>query len=334
MEQRQEVQSDKPSQNDIEVKLEKLSLKSTGNYIGIGIILYLVLTMVLIVSIQLIYRMNGLYDYNINMSEFSYLDPVSYFLMISIVGILSLFLSFFLVLRLSKHRLSDVIKFNKLDGKSMFSWVLVGLSTTVCANYVAVLLQNNLEAIGITPELPSTPYANGIIPFFMSVVAVAIVPAIMEEFVFRGVVLGMLRKFGDGFAIIASAAIFGIVHGNVIQSAFAFIVGIILGYIVIRTNSLLPGIIIHLINNFRSLLVPVFSYNLGNDAGILFEEISSIVFAFIGIIGLVYLLKKDKNMFLISESYSPLSVTKRFNYLTVNAGMIVSLIICIIMMVK
>lgn len=329
MEYQQEIQQDRR----LEVEAEKRSLKSTGNCIGIGILLYLFLTAIIMLLVQFIYNINGLYDSNRYMKEFLYLDPISFYLMTSIVTVISMFLSFFIVLKLSKLKLSDVISFQKLESRFMWSWVMIGLGGTICANFIAFLLQSNLESIGINPDLPSSPYANGVVAILMNTVSIAVVPAIMEEYVFRGVILGMLRRFGDGFAIVVSAALFGIVHGNIIQSSFAFVVGIILAYIVVRTNSLLPGIIIHFINNFRSLLVTVVGYNVGDSAQILFEELSSILFVALGVIGVIYLLKKDKNMFLVPESYSMLSVLKRFNYVTVNLGMLVSLVICLLMMV-
>ena len=236
METKQEVQSDKYLQENPETELEKIELKKTGSYIGRGIISYLILTVALMLPLQFIYRFFGLYDSNRNMSEFLYLDPASYFLMVSIVSILALFLPFFMILRNSKLKFTDVIRFQKLEGKSMWAWIAIGLAVAVSGNFIAYLLDISLESIGIVPELPSTPYANGFVNIALSIVSIAIIPAIMEEFVFRGVILGMLRKFGDGFSILVSASIFAIVHGNIIQSGFAFVVGIILGYIVVRTD--------------------------------------------------------------------------------------------------
>ena len=73
----------------------------------------------------------------------------------------------------------------------------------------------------------------------------AIVPAVFEEFAFRGVVLNKLRKFGDSYAIIMSAVLFGLMHGNLSQIPFAFILGLVIGFIAVKTNSIIPGILIH-----------------------------------------------------------------------------------------
>ena len=48
----------------------------------------------------------------------------------------------------------------------------------------------------------------------MNALATAVVPLFVEEFLFRGVILSQFRKYGDVFAVIASALLFGLLHRN------------------------------------------------------------------------------------------------------------------------
>ena len=50
-----------------------------------------------------------------------------------------------------------------------------------------------------------------------------------EELLFRGFVLRTLRPFGKRFAILGSAVLFGLFHGNLIQTPYAFLIGLLLG---------------------------------------------------------------------------------------------------------
>jgi membrane protease YdiL (CAAX protease family) len=84
---------------------------------------------------------------------------------------------------------------------------------------------------------------------------VAAVPALAEEFAMRGVVMQQLRRHGDRFAIITSAALFAVMHGNLIQAPFAFFLGLALGYFTVITGSIWTAISIHFLNNFFSVLV-------------------------------------------------------------------------------
>lgn len=85
----------------------------------------------------------------------------------------------------------------------------------------------------------------------LGVISVVILAPIVEELVFRGAIMGHLLKTGKSpvFAIVVSSLVFGIVHGNLEQAPFAFILGLALGWVYYRTGSLLPSIFMHFINN-------------------------------------------------------------------------------------
>lgn len=89
---------------------------------------------------------------------------------------------------------------------------------------------------------------------FMSV---ALVPAFCEEFLFRGCVLSNLLPFGKTTAIIGSAVLFSLMHGNPAQYLYTAAAGIILGFVYVQTGSVWPGTLIHLFNNFFSILLSV-----------------------------------------------------------------------------
>lgn len=104
-------------------------------------------------------------------------------------------------------------------------------------------------ALSVSQELPKNAFE-----FCCMVMHTAVMPAIFEEFAFRGVIMQPLRKYGDFFAIFVSAVLFGLVHGNMTQMPFAIIAGFALGYSSIVTGSLWTGVVIHFLNNFISLM--------------------------------------------------------------------------------
>lgn len=71
---------------------------------------------------------------------------------------------------------------------------------------------------------------------------------IIEELMFRGVVMRQLRPAGKNFSIVASAVLFGLFHGNLIQIPFAILVGLVLGYVATE-YSLGWAILLHMFNN-------------------------------------------------------------------------------------
>jgi len=76
----------------------------------------------------------------------------------------------------------------------------------------------------------------------------SVLAPVAEEVLFRGYVLRSLRPFGKRFAIFGSALLFGLLHGNLLQTPYAFLMGLILGYVTIE-YSIGWAILIHAFNN-------------------------------------------------------------------------------------
>lgn len=76
----------------------------------------------------------------------------------------------------------------------------------------------------------------------------AILAPLSEEIFFRGYLLRSLKPYGKRFAIVASAALFGLFHGNLLQTPYAFAVGLLLGYVTVE-HSIFWAMGIHVFNN-------------------------------------------------------------------------------------
>jgi membrane protease YdiL (CAAX protease family) len=77
-------------------------------------------------------------------------------------------------------------------------------------------------------------------------VVVIVGASIVEELFFRGLVLRSLeRRFGTGWAVVGSAAAFGVAHLQPLQLPALFVLGIILALLVTRTGRLGPAIAAH-----------------------------------------------------------------------------------------
>jgi sodium transport system permease protein len=99
------------------------------------------------------------------------------------------------------------------------------------------------------------------VPWLLLIVTMAIVPAMFEEFCFRGFLFGALRSRLSGTWTVSAAAItFGIFHelflpGRFLASTF---LGLVLGWVRLRAGSIAPGILLHAIHN--SLLLSIIYY--------------------------------------------------------------------------
>lgn len=84
---------------------------------------------------------------------------------------------------------------------------------------------------------------------------VAVLAPVIEELIFRGLILqGFRRNYNGFFAVFISALLFALFHLNPWQFPATFILGLLLGWIMLRTNSILLVILGHSINNALVLL--------------------------------------------------------------------------------
>ena len=87
------------------------------------------------------------------------------------------------------------------------------------------------------------------------IIAFAVVPAITEEFVFRGIILSEYSSYGAVTAVIASSILFSMLHFNIRTFVLYLFCGAASAYAVYVTRSLLSGIVIHLANNLYALFL-------------------------------------------------------------------------------
>jgi hypothetical protein len=74
---------------------------------------------------------------------------------------------------------------------------------------------------------------------------------ILEELIFRGVMLSYLLKHkSEWAAILFSALLFGLVHVSPDQVVWSFLGGIFLGYAYLKSQNILVPILFHSLNNF------------------------------------------------------------------------------------
>lgn len=152
------------------------------------------------------------------------------------------------------------------------------------------------QGLGVVFELPGSDLSPETVPqVLLMIFRISVIPAIFEEVAMRGVVMQTLRRYGDWFAILMSASVFALMHGNMVQIPFAFIAGIAIGYAVITTGTLWTGIIIHFLNNSLSVVQTV-AYNVMPEET--FNVFSRVLIISVGVLGLICgIVLYEKKMF-------------------------------------
>ena len=120
-----------------------------------------------------------------------------------------------------------------------------GLLSLASVNSVFVLI---LEGLGLHAPIPQIPSLDGF-GFVAVLFVIAVLPAIFEEVVFRGILLRGLKGVPVWAAALICGGIFSLFHRNPSQTVYQFLCGASFALIVLRCGSILPTVIAHFLNN-------------------------------------------------------------------------------------
>lgn len=98
----------------------------------------------------------------------------------------------------------------------------------------------------------------------VSLILVAVLPAVCEELLFRGMIQRGLERIGAGWSIFLSGLLFGLFHFDFQRLAAQTLIGFLAAYVVYRTGSIFNGMILHFSNN--GLLTLFANYMAGAEA--------------------------------------------------------------------
>jgi ABC-2 type transport system permease protein/sodium transport system permease protein len=156
--------------------------------------------------------------------------------------------------------------YSRLDFRGTFAWrapairhwiaaLLLGVSAWVPAYELNVLQQSVLPIPApILEGLVKLQEAIRELPPRDGLLYLAVIPAVCEELLFRGVLLsGLAARVRPLGAVLASAAIFGVYHFVAVKFVPTFALGILLGYLCLRSGSVLPGMLVHALHNGLSI---------------------------------------------------------------------------------
>lgn len=125
----------------------------------------------------------------------------------------------------------------------------------------------------------------------VQIIGIGFVCPICEELVMRGLVYMRMRQYVHvNYAILFSALLFALIHGNMVQGVYAFILGVVFAWFYEKYGSILAPILMHVIGNLTAMgsaaLLDRFLPENGRD---MFLSVGGIVFAAAALAGAVFL---------------------------------------------
>ncbi len=165
------------------------------------------------------------------------------------------------------------------------------------------------------------PVAEAIIGgnFFITLLYAAVIAPIIEELIFRKLLLDKVRRFGELPAILITGIAFGLFHMNLSQFFYAAVLGFIFAYVALKTNTIRYSILLHMMINFiSSVMAPALTKNRFVFLAVILLWI--VVALTLGVVFSILNYKKIK-----LEKYQPVMKTSSF---FLNTGTILYLLTC------
>lgn len=200
------------------------------------------------------------------------------------------------------------------------SSVLILLGTGVIAIALGELFTRILEMAGLVilqdPELPPKEFA----PFLCYCLASTLLPAVLEEVLFRGAVLHALRRFGDIIAISVSTILYTLSQPSLERMVYAFVLGLALAYFTLRSGSLLSAVAANFLLRTAMIFLLLLEQNFSAD-------FVSKVACLLGMIGLLlslvlfaWFIRRDDKAFQIYSADTYLTNRTKVRALITNFG--------------
>lgn len=283
-------------QENLEYEVKKL--RKITNVAGKWALMFFIFLIVSTFIFQTIFDSLGLYNSNEWKNGYNGYDSCTLYYLASISdSVIGLGLAVLLALKsMRKETSSTLFPFKKVNLKLGVALFLIGLAFMSVSQIISAWL---CEVFNIS--YPPNPYAGTHSAILLMIIRMAIIPAIFEELMFRGIILSSLKQYGNMLAVVVSAVLFSFVHANFAQIPFALLVGFVFGFIAIKTNSLLIPMLLHFTNNFWSCIVDIIREELGKNIDSTVILVSHIVAIILGVITVIYLIKMQKHFFKVKD---------------------------------
>ena len=148
-----------------------------------------------------------------------------------------------------------------LTAKEFFKITAIAIFIMQVGNYISSMIVSVIEEnLGYVPQNTVSTLLNNS-NIVISVLIVGILGPIVEEIIFRKLAIDRLTPYGEKIAVFLPALIFGLIHGNLYQFFYAFLLGVVFSLIYTKTGKIIYTIILHCFINLFFGVLPAYILN-------------------------------------------------------------------------
>ena len=149
----------------------------------------------------------------------------------------------------------EPLKKNKINVGMFFKALCAGFFLGISGNIISSVINSIVSSGGGVASVSKIDdYLDKNFNVLL-VVYIAIVGPVIEELLFRKVLIDKLYRYGKPLAMITSGLIFGLVHGNIEQFFYTFFIGCFLAFVYLKTGNIKMCIALHCVVNSFSLMI-------------------------------------------------------------------------------
>ncbi len=170
------------------------------------------------------------------------------------------------------------------------------------------------------------------IPLWVTLLLTVLIGPIVEELIYRKFSLDVLLPYGEKNAILVTAFIFGLAHGNFEQLFYAFLIGLVFGYLYAYTRKIRYSVLLHILFNFINGFLPTAIMRIPDPVMVnILSAVHTYATLIAAIIGLIFLLLCYRDI-VLRPAEIPLPAKQNGRIVFGNVGMILLTIFLVLLL--
>lgn len=321
-----------PNPQQEAIESEKRNLRRDASYIGVlSIVLTLVMSFFFSILASILIAAGVIAPDDLT-DPFLGLGNTNYLFLYMAVYTFDLLAPAVVVSFLYKKRFCPFAPSKPVSFSFAFFGIITAVGLCMLANIINSFALSFFMEMGL--EIPEPPQMMEATPLslILNLFTMAVLPALLEEMIYRGYILRTLRPYGNMFAVIVSSLLFSLMHGNLRQIPFAFVVGLVLGLLYVISDNIWLPIAVHFANNAISVSMEYLGYFLPEDRVDLFYTVIIYGLILVGIVTAIVLLLRHKEQLKIRKIDTQLTVAQRTSALINTPLFIVAIVLYLLLL--
>ncbi len=249
-------------------------------------------------------------------------------------GLLLLAFAFPFVTYIFIHKLpiGEIIPLHKLRRGELLPMVGMGLAMMMADGVLCNYINYPGAVRGANYSYEAVSFGNNPNDMILTFVCLGIIPALIETFVFDGVILQVMRRRGgDGFALVISSVFYALMTTNFVEMPGAFLTNLMLGYLVIFSGSLVPAVAVRLVERILFFGVTQLGFIVSDTTIVQYIDcFITIILIACGIVGFFLLIARFPELFMLKKSDPCLTMWQKIKLSVLRIPVLILMLIAIV----